>query len=563
MIRFFVIATLCGADGWWWRTNHTEPEQTPWRMWLTTHAPWASESIDRLESSAQRAWESVPETGLGSINVNPTGGLWWVFDSAIGLVGWLVFGAAWGDVKLGVRRLIQIGAILLMCVLAHYVWAVCYPVVTLVMGIFMAVLWLCKWLLRTVGTVVFYVQKWTGGAPDAADVQYHGPGTGVVPETAVLRQFKATASQPKWVAARRGRDVVVFKVGVEAQTIRSHGLHLSYESDSVRGSPNLVTALRAGDRVHLCRNAVCTEDCTNHFQEYGLVPRFNAERFQYAQAEQGAKQTGEAIWAWMRGSGKNVQRLAQRAREFASESEAEEEKLPCDGFFICWEASEGPERLCSRVCTGEAQPFSMLLADDFPSGKTSVGLCSEHAAQYLRTRYLHKCSHQDCDKVGFLGPQGLKLCTMHQSAVVAKEGTPRPARSRPRSRSRPKNVAPPSPGEAEEEQDEAEMEVDEENGGPEDTARNMMRVAKQEEPARRTRRSLSQSPGQTPKSSIHRSLAKIGLLDSPGSDGAPTLLQEFFEKFSEAKLMGWTEETVRGHLQDNYELEPITLYCRS
>ena len=245
----------------------------------------------------------------------------------------------------------------------------------------------------------------------------------------------------------------------------------------------------------------------------------------------------------MRGSGRNVQRLAQKAREYASESEAEEEKLPCDGFAICWESSDGPERLCRSVCTGVAQPFSMLLAEDVPVGKTSIGLCSEHAAQYLRTRYPNKCSHQDCNKVGFLGPQGLKLCTMHQSAV---------ALSRPRSRSRSKSSEEPG-----EDPDEAEMEVDDENGGPEDTARNLLE-AKQEEPVRKPRRSMSHSPGHTPKSSIHRSLAKIGLLDSPGSEGAPTLLQDFFEKFSEAKLMGWTEDTVRGHLQDNYELEPIT-----
>ena len=562
MIRFLVIATLCGADGWWWNQNHTAKIQPPWKEWVSSHAPWATESVDRLERNAYWMWDSLPEVRIEGWDFTPASGVWWFFDSAIGLVGWLIFGAAWGDVKLGVRRLLQIGAILLMCVLAHYVWAVCYPVVTVIFGVFMAILWICKWLLRTVGTVVFYVQKWTGGAPDAADVQYHGPGTGVVPETAVLRQFKATANQPKWVAARRGRDVVVFKVGLESQTIRSHGLHLPYEADSVRGSPSLVAALRAGEHVHLCRNAVCTEEGTNHFQEYGLVPRFNAERFQYAQAEQGAKQAGEALWSWMRGSGRNVQRLAQKAREYASESEAEEEKLPCDGFAICWESSDGPERLCRSACTGVAQPFSMLLAEDFPVGKTSIGLCSEHAAQYLRTRYPNKCSHQDCNKVGFLGPQGLKLCTMHQSAVALKDASSRTSRSRPRSRSRSKSSTVAAPEEPGEDPEEAEMEVDDENGGPEDTARNLLREAKQEEPVRKPRRSMSHSPGHTPKSSIHRSLAKIGLLDSPGSEGAPTLLQDFFEKFSEAKLMGWTEDTVRGHLQDNYELEPITLLSR-
>lgn len=132
MIRFFVLATVCGVDGWWWHSNHTATEKGPWHSWLASHSPKVAEAVDRLGDQIQRTWDSVPEVKVGDWTFQPSGGLWWLCDSLVGLLGWLVFGTAWGDVKLGVRRLVQIGAILLLCVLAHYVWAVCYPIVTLV-----------------------------------------------------------------------------------------------------------------------------------------------------------------------------------------------------------------------------------------------------------------------------------------------------------------------------------------------------------------------------------------------------------------------------------------------
>jgi len=43
----------------------------------------------------------------------------------------------------------------------------------------------------------------------------------------------------------------------------------------------------------------------------------------------------------------------------------------------------------------------------------------------------------------------------------------------------------------------------------------------------------SRSPGHTPKSAIHRNLAKIGMLDSPPTDEGRGLLQEFCECLAE------------------------------
>ena len=51
----------------------------------------------------------------------------------------------------------------------------------------------------------------------------------------------------------------------------------------------MVAELRANDKVHLCRHLACGEDCSVHIQEHGVVKAFNPERFQYAQADSGAR----------------------------------------------------------------------------------------------------------------------------------------------------------------------------------------------------------------------------------------------------------------------------------
>lgn len=47
----------------------------------------------------------------------------------------------------------------------------------------------------------------------------------------------------------------------------------------------------------------------------------------------------------MKGSGREVQRLALKVREYASESEAQDEKIPCFGHLVVWETSNGTESL--------------------------------------------------------------------------------------------------------------------------------------------------------------------------------------------------------------------------
>lgn len=189
----------------------------------------------------------------------------------------------------------QIGVLLAMCLAAHYVWAVCYPVVSILVGLIMAVIWVLRRTLRAVGTVFFLV----GLAPEAADVEFVGPGTGAVPETSALRGFKRVGDQTKLIVVRRGNATAVFGVGSDSQSIRTHGFYVPVEPDTIRGDQQLVDRLKHADRVHPCRNVACTEEGGEHFLEYGVVRKFNPERFQSAQAHRGAVDAGRTIWTWL------------------------------------------------------------------------------------------------------------------------------------------------------------------------------------------------------------------------------------------------------------------------
>ena len=62
------------------------------------------------------------------------------------------------------------------------------------------------------------------------------------------------------------------------------------------------------------------------------------------------------------------------------------------------------------------------------------------------------------------------------------------------------------------------------------------------------KKARDKSPGGTPKSSIQKNLAKLGLLDSPQREHPLSILEEFFNQFAEGKDMGLTEEGVRANL---------------
>ena len=433
-------------------------------------------------------------------------------------------------------------------------WAVCYPAVSLIVGLILTVVWILRSLLKAAGKLLFYIQRLAGGAPEAVDVNYIGPATGKIPETSELRQFKPSGSSERMVAVKRNGSVAVFKVGTDVPSIRSHGIYLPVDGDTVRGSADLVSALKGHDRIHLCRHEVCSESGGHHFCQYGVVKTLNPERFQLAQAEEGAREAGRTLWGWLSGSGDKVQKVAVKVREWASESEGEDDVVPCHAALVGWEDDGGGVRLADIPCTVRGSEFSTILQEDIPAGISRVGLCQQHAAQYLTSRYLHKCSHDDCNHVGFKS-KGIRLCSSHQhlsdSTKKTEERAPRStvATRRSRSRSRVRSTEGADEKEDVEVLDgDEDMDVGTENEIPRERAKRLLREAVDDEyQTPKPRRVSSRSPGHTPKSNIHRNLARIGMLDSPEGD-EKGVLQEFCESLAETKPLGWTEARVRDSL---------------
>ena len=68
----------------------------------------------------------------------------------------------------------------------------------------------------------------------------------------------------------------------------------------------------------------------------------------------------------------------------------------------------------------------------------------------------------------------------------------------------------------------------------------------------RRKRAAEPSPGHTPKSGVQRSLAKLGLVNSPDRHLVQSTLEEFMEQFVEGKELGLDEEDVRTQLATRY-----------
>ena len=560
-VTFFLLAvSLDRSYGWWISgpTNQTAgpkpqkpaksffermPGLESWSERFENGRTWLRELSDDFDMSQ---WDSA---------------VWWCLDSIVSVLGWLLFGSAWGSVRNGCRRVVQVGLILLFCIATHYVWAVCYPIVSLLAAIVVAAFWVLRRLLKTVGTVFFQVQKWSGGAPEATGVEFHGPLTGKTPETATLRSFKRSGDADKLMVVKRGNQVAVLAIGGDSQTIRSHGLHVPVETDSIRGDPGLVSVLKRVDKIHLCRHEPCTEGDGEHFGLYGLVKGFQPEQFQVSQAEEGAKRLTQGVWNWIVGDMANkAKRVASRVREYASESEAEDEPAQrCQADLICWEDAAGGHVLSNTCCKEAGEISEFILKDDCPRKDGRVVLCPKHVTCYVKTRGRFKCSFEGCNHFGDSSNSGIRLCSKHASELQppGPSSSTRRQRSRSRTRERETHYQPDEPygitaarAQGSGRCDGDWEEDDDVENGPGLSAR-LLREAQLEDPpsTRRRRRDGKgegwQSPGNTPKSSIHRNLARMGLLDSPGERGSGGPLERFMECLAEGKPMGVTEEKVR------------------
>lgn len=220
--RLVTAAVLAGSNQGWWNASappSPAPSRTWWQEkadeWLPSMAPWTEgvkNGFDRLTA--------IPEVGTES---GFDWGIWTLADTLFSLLGWACFGSAWAGVRNGCKR--QCCILLGCCIVAHYIWAVCWPVVSLMCAIVVTVIWLARRLLRGLGAMVFIVQKWLGGTPEASEADYYGPGTGQLPETTELRKFKYQATVDKWVVVKQNDMTAVFKVSSEVHPIRSSGVY--------------------------------------------------------------------------------------------------------------------------------------------------------------------------------------------------------------------------------------------------------------------------------------------------------------------------------------------------
>ena len=421
MFRHLVVCLAIGLGHGWWKPEGSKDED-PWRVWAIEKVPKAVEYYDYLHESTASTRQTVGSWG----EAISERGLWVVFDGIAGLFGWALFGSAWSDVKSGIRKLIQLVIVVVLCVIVHYVWAICWPVISLVGAVVMTVVWIVRKGLRVAGSLMYHLQRLCGGTPEAVDAEFFGPGMGQTPETSDLRRLKYAASAEKWIVVKREGRVAVFKLSSENCSIRSSGLFAGIEPDTLRGSPGLLKDLKGYDKVHLCRANTCAED-GQHFQIYGLAKKFDPVRFQMILSSQGAKEAGETLWSW---ATKGSRVLAEKVGDFGSESETED--VQCQGHRIRWSTDDGDEFLCAGACKDPAKEQVGLLQEDQFESSVEASLCPTHAAKYLLKRFQYKCSYQGCNRLGKVTAGGVSLCWNHES-----EAQRRRSRSRSRERREP------------------------------------------------------------------------------------------------------------------------------
>ena len=505
--KFLVLLAAAQRGGGWWlratnSTNSSMPEAggNDYSRWAQLRT-WAEEHVP--SSDAWMAWATWPDSSAHPERAwSWDSGLCMALDTAVSFVGWVLFGNSWPGVKSGFQRVFRILALLLLCMGAHYLWALCWPVISLISVLVMGVIWLVRAIVRKLGTLIYWAQRAAGGVPEASDAEFLGPGTGRIPETADLRSFKKVGSAEKWILVRREGHVAVFRAGSESQTIRSPGLYVPVEADSMRGDKEIVEACRGYDKVHLCRHLVCHEE-GQHFKEYGLARDFDGERFHLRNAELGAAKAGRTVWRWLWAPPTKAARVP---KEFGSESETEPARS-CGGHRLAWVDKDGDCNLASQPCKAAGTVSCELLFEDRLDERGAVDLCPQHALDYERRRRTQKCCQVQCNRVGFVedGGDGVRRCRHH--------ATPAPRRSSSRRRS----PAGPAVGPGEQD-DPEEPELPARGRGGLPDARDLKRLlseVKTETLGEHPKRSRERSPGCTPRSSIHKNLAKLGLLDSP------------------------------------------------
>ena len=129
MLRSVLLLSLaCGHEGWWW-ANSTEEDRPPdpYRACINERFPTGLAYYDSAKDTLRVAGDT-----MGSFaEQSSERGIWLLCDGVVGLVGWGLFGSAWADVRTGCRRMVQVAILVAICIVAHYLWAFCWPVMHL------------------------------------------------------------------------------------------------------------------------------------------------------------------------------------------------------------------------------------------------------------------------------------------------------------------------------------------------------------------------------------------------------------------------------------------------
>eukprot|EP00434_Breviolum_minutum_P012254 symbB.v1.2.010803.t1/scaffold712.1/size170421/2 len=421
MLRLTLVCGFIahGSGGSWWWGNHTRsetPDVPAWRSWVDRKVPWFGETLDGLDARASQANEWLHST---SGIEGSEWGVWWLVDTMVGLFGWAIFGDAWDGVKVGFRRLLQLGAVLAACLAAHYAWAIAWPVVSFVIAIIMAIVWAIRLLVKLVGKLAITFQRACGGAPEAY---------------------------------------------------------------------------------------------------------------------------GAEFYAWHR-------------EGYASESETEE--IRCTSHQVRWHDGQGVRVLSEGACKNSGSECTHLLVEDQTEGETAF-LCPSHASRYLLQRFSLKCCYQGCNHVSLSNDGGMQVCSAHKPQTRSRSTSKSRSREAPGGDQRGETVTEDVPENAEaikSELKDVKRLLQEIQFAGKDAEGEDVENGTEDIGHRRKPRVTSRSPGRTPKSTIHKNLAKVGMLDSPGEPRF-SLLEEFFDRFAEARPLGVGEEEIRNQLATKYDMNP-------
>ena len=218
MLRVFGLLTLAlvaPTKTRWWESVPDEPPEVPefvepslrYVDWIFNKTyRFTGYRFDKFEGYASpTAWD---------------GWIWMALDILFSGLGWLIFGKSWNQVRLGCSLLFKLSLVFGVCIIFHYVFALCWPILSLFMGLVLTMVWILRTTMKLFGRVAFYTQRLCGRVPEAADAVFFGPDTGEVPETAALRRLKKGNDGDRWLLVGRDGQTALFRVA-DSTSIKS------------------------------------------------------------------------------------------------------------------------------------------------------------------------------------------------------------------------------------------------------------------------------------------------------------------------------------------------------